>query len=260
MGRRQSVVGLAVAIGALVVYLASQSLLVRAFNNSLVPAMALAVVAVAPFVLYGRGWRSPSVTRPLPLALWTLAALVLVWFASQAASVSLAEAFPPTRPSPDVAGTAAGFLVVVVAAPFAEELLCRHLLHRRLQRLVGRPASLLVSSSVFAVLHGQPARVVPMLLLGLLLGTAFDAWGGSLPVAWAVHSLFNLAAVLIPVAVVAPFARPAAAVVLAVAAVALLASPPGGPATTTVTDAGSGKERLRLARRVPPEPSGRPED
>lgn len=99
------------------------------------------------------------------------------------------------------------FLTAVIAAPFVEELIFRNGLQKALTSRVGGPVALLVTSLVFAGLHGPSYADSALSLLGLaipltiifltsvLLGLAY--WKTeNLLVPIAVHALMNFAAVI----------------------------------------------------------------
>lgn len=83
---------------------------------------------------------------------------------------------------------AAGFLAVVVV-PALEELLFRGFLQPLLSRYLGAAGGVLLSSALFAALHGLDA-FVPILALSLMLG--WLRWRtGTLTASWIVHALHN---------------------------------------------------------------------
>jgi len=87
-----------------------------------------------------------------------------------------------------VAGLA--FLAVIVA-PIAEETLFRAGLFRYLRTRIPRIAALLISSLVFAALHGNPVAFGPLVALGILLAIAYERTG-RIAVPIIAHGLFNL--------------------------------------------------------------------
>lgn len=105
-----------------------------------------ATVLVLPLVLIGGP--DPAVgVRPVLGGLWrrtwlSIALIALSWLTSQGLHLLLARlGLIPAGTSPGLAELAAsrtGLLAVVVAAPFAEELLCRRLIYRHLRALYTR--------------------------------------------------------------------------------------------------------------------------
>lgn len=85
-------------------------------------------------------------------------------------------------------------LALVVAAPLAEELLCRGLVQRGLETSLGAAAGIGLASAFFAALHMEPVHAAAVLPLGLYLGMA--AWlAGSIRASIACHLANNAAAV-----------------------------------------------------------------
>ena len=96
-------------------------------------------------------------------------------------------------------------IVAVILAPLSEELIFRGLLHQGLRnRLRVVPATLL-SSGIFAVVHGevvasQPLSLIGLFFVGVVLAVTFERTGGLL-VPIVVHAAFN--ATMIAIALVA---------------------------------------------------------
>ncbi|MCS7207781.1 MAG: CPBP family intramembrane metalloprotease [Dehalococcoidia bacterium] len=80
--------------------------------------------------------------------------------------------------------------VVVLLAPLAEEIFFRGFLLTALTPRFTRGGALVVSSLVFAVLHGAPGLMVPVFFAGLVLGVLFLRSGSLLPPLMA-HALQN---------------------------------------------------------------------
>jgi membrane protease YdiL (CAAX protease family) len=83
---------------------------------------------------------------------------------------------------------------LVVAPGIAEELLCRGLLQRGLQRRLGAPAAIGISSLAFGALHLEPIHAVFAAVLGLYLGVA-AYWADSTRASIGCHLVNNLASV-----------------------------------------------------------------
>ncbi len=88
-------------------------------------------------------------------------------------------------------------IVIMALLPaMAEELFFRGALFRVLFRLSGKPwMAILISSIIFALLHGTVFKIVPIFTLGLLLGTIYYT-SGNLWYSIAIHFLNNAFAVL----------------------------------------------------------------
>lgn len=83
---------------------------------------------------------------------------------------------------------------VLVFAPIAEELVFRYALQRRLQRHVNATLAVVLTSTLFAALHGlNPARFGAMFVLGCAAG-ALAATPGYVALPVALHLGWNLAA------------------------------------------------------------------
>ncbi|MHC5037729.1 MAG: CPBP family glutamic-type intramembrane protease [Planctomycetota bacterium] len=91
-------------------------------------------------------------------------------------------------------GTASSPLIllsIAVVPAFCEELLFRGLLLESLRPRLGAPLAVGVSSILFALVHPHPLLILPIFLLGLLLG-ALTVAARTLWPAMAVHFLNNL--------------------------------------------------------------------
>jgi membrane protease YdiL (CAAX protease family) len=84
----------------------------------------------------------------------------------------------------------------VVVAPLGEELLFRAGLFRISRRYLPRWAALLLSALAFASLHLSTVHFVPLTVLGVVFGIAYER-SGSLLVPVIAHGLFNLNSILL---------------------------------------------------------------
>jgi membrane protease YdiL (CAAX protease family) len=100
----------------------------------------------------------------------------------------LIDIFAETQSPLLVSGLAA---LAVVLAPLSEELLFRAGIFRFARDHAPRAAALLLSSILFASLHGNLASFLPLTLLGLGLALAYER-AGSLVAPVVLHALFNL--------------------------------------------------------------------
>ena len=89
---------------------------------------------------------------------------------------------------------AMGLLLVLLVAPFAEELIFRGFIWDCLERQLGGSAALILSSLLFALYHFDPLHVVSVLPLSLALGVLRLRTGSIVP-AIAAHFGNNLLAV-----------------------------------------------------------------
>jgi len=100
-------------------------------------------------------------------------------------SIDPSRVFPPTP-----VGIAMAFLVVVVLAPLAEEVLFRGVVLSALYRRWGTAVAILGSSVLFSAMHVSPVAIVPVFVLALILGWLFVRTR-SLTVCVVAHSVFN---------------------------------------------------------------------
>lgn len=83
-------------------------------------------------------------------------------------------------------------LVVVVGAPFVEELVYRGLVQRSLSVATGASSGLLLASILFAIIHFSPVEYPGLLVAGLVFGLC-SAVAGRLGPAIMAHAAFNAA-------------------------------------------------------------------
>ena len=69
----------------------------------------------------------------------------------------------------------------VVVAPVVEEMFFRGFLFAGFRQRYGCRSGLLLSSAIFAVAHGDPASLIPIFILGCLLGFVFHRSGSIWP-------------------------------------------------------------------------------
>ncbi|GAB2481167.1 CPBP family intramembrane glutamic endopeptidase [Nocardiopsis aegyptia] len=165
---------------------------------------------------------------------FVLVGLVMCFLGSQSLAVWLYDAlgspaFDTAQSAQNAAPVALLLLALVVAAPAGEEALMRGLIHPLLRRRWPVAASALASSAVFAALHGNLVQVAVALPLGVLLAFVYEHVGRLWPVV-ALHALFNLASVVVPVRLVEAMATPVvfSAVLLGAAAVLAVLHPTPG--------------------------------
>jgi membrane protease YdiL (CAAX protease family) len=86
--------------------------------------------------------------------------------------------------------------LVIVVAPFVEELFFRGLLQRTLARWVPPVAAVGVSAVVFGVTHFQPVQLLGLIAFGVVLGILAER-AGRLGPSLIAHMSFNAASVLV---------------------------------------------------------------
>ncbi len=83
----------------------------------------------------------------------------------------------------------------VIVAPVVEELVFRGFFYGFLKRCGGALVALLVSSALFAIVHGFVPALLPLFVLAICLALAYE-FTGSLWVPTCMHALFNLGTIL----------------------------------------------------------------
>ena len=84
-------------------------------------------------------------------------------------------------------------LIIVLAvslAPLAEEFIFRFFMYGVVKRYFGRAIGILVSSLLFAAVHGHLPSFAPLFVLGSCFAIAYE-WSGSILVPMMMHALFN---------------------------------------------------------------------
>lgn len=87
-------------------------------------------------------------------------------------------------------------VVIGIVVPIGEEIFFRGLALGALRRALNRHAAVVVSALFFALAHLQVVELVPILILGLILGYLYDLTGSLIP-GMIAHGLNNLAALLL---------------------------------------------------------------
>ena len=88
------------------------------------------------------------------------------------------------------------FVTTVVIVPIAEELFFRGMVQTTLRSFLKRPwVSIMITSSVFAVVHANPEHWASLFVISVCMGYAYEK-SGSLLRSIFVHSLFNTVGVL----------------------------------------------------------------
>lgn len=209
-------VGLYIALNLLVFALLDRS--AGAVTMTLVANAALCFIVLLVAIVAARtGRRSPLLPPGRPTAsidlrssAVLLGALVIVWAAGQASAVWLqthgfGKEFGQYQDQLREANPLVLLVTVIVAAPVAEELLIRAVVYPRLRAAMGMWPAAVISSAVFAILHGTAVHLAYTFTLGMLLAIAYELthriW---VPIA--MHLVFNLG-VLVPASLVEPLAN-----------------------------------------------------
>lgn len=160
---------------------------------------------VLPLLFLGRRWqwrpaRDWGLDRPRPLVaggavLMALGALapgsLLAWLSERLHPVDADWITQYARNLPTTpAQVAVAILAVVVAAPVAEELVFRGLIHRVFSRTWGPWPAIVASSLVFGLVHGEPWYLLGLVGIGALLAFIWEATG-SLTACCLAHAVHN---------------------------------------------------------------------
>ncbi len=229
---------LAQCAGGLLLYVAA-SFAVGLLSGSPVLGAAVAGPVVLGAVVAWRRWSfgawssRPVSAQARETQFWAFAlfGLVMCFLGGQSLAVWLyveygSPVFDSAQSAQNAVPVALLLFALVVAAPAGEEALMRGLVYPLLRRRWPVLVSALVSSAVFAALHGNLVQLAVALPLGMLSAFVYEHVGRLWPVI-VLHALFNLASVLVPVYLVEAMATPAVfSTALAGAASALVALHP----------------------------------
>lgn len=117
------------------------------------------------------------------------AAFVYVWVVGSDASTAVGDVFGGVRTSLPIAIIV--LLVVVLVAPFCEEVVYRGMLWGALERRWGRWAALVVSTIVFALAHLEFTRFPLLLVVAIPIGLA-RLYSGGLLASIVAHQVTNV--------------------------------------------------------------------
>jgi len=138
--------------------------------------------------------RTAAALLPLGAVLGAALAIPASWLLER-----LTQRWPPAEPGDQFAellssaGTIQQWMIaagVVVVGPLAEEALFRGALFGPLRKRYGRGAVIVVTSVLFAAVHMEPRRMVPIFAVGVIVGY-LRSESGSLWPALAAHLGFN---------------------------------------------------------------------
>ncbi|MFE1170376.1 CPBP family intramembrane glutamic endopeptidase [Nocardiopsis sp. NPDC058789] len=218
----------------------STSLSVALLSGSAVLGAVVSGLVILGAVVVWRRWQNgtwapgPLSARAQDPGFWGLVlfGLVLCFFGGQALALWLharygSSAFDSVQGAQNAVPVLLLLFAMIVAAPAGEEALMRGLVHPLLRRRWPVVVSALVSSLVFAALHGNLVQIAVALPLGVLLAFVYEHVNRLWPVI-VLHALFNLASALVPVPLIEVLATPAVfCPALAGAAAVLVAVHPG---------------------------------
>jgi membrane protease YdiL (CAAX protease family) len=87
------------------------------------------------------------------------------------------------------------FLLVGVVGPAFEELLFRGVLLSSFRQVMGPAPAIFLSAAIFSIVHGDLPGLVPIFILGSVMGYIFNKTGSLVP-SFVMHSLQNSATFL----------------------------------------------------------------
>lgn len=131
-------------------------------------------------------------------------------------SIAGSSGFDQSNQARAHAGAALTILLALVAAPVAEEMLFRGTIYPLLRRKTGVVASSLLTTGVFALMHGNAVQFASTLPIALLLAMVYERWRALWPCVL-IHLCFNAAAVLVPPSGISALANPVSALLLTAA-------------------------------------------
>lgn len=145
---------------------------------------------------------------------WPTAAVALLvcWFAGQVTAVWLYEQLGSTGFDASVqtrqdTSPALLLITMLVLAPAGEEALMRGLVYPVLRRNWSSPiGAALVTTGIFALLHGNIVQIVLTIPLGVLLALVYERTRTLWP-AISLHMVFNLLAAVVPVETITRMAQ-----------------------------------------------------
>jgi membrane protease YdiL (CAAX protease family) len=149
--------------------------------------------------------------------------LVLVFLAGEAVSIAIYDAFGSSgfdivQHQHQSAGSGLVLVVSVLLAPMGEESLNRGVIYPLLRRELGIVTSLIITTVVFACLHGNIVQAVAVLPLSVLLVLVYERSQRLWPVIIG-HAAFNAGSQVVPVGVIQALAIPVVAAVLVTAVI-----------------------------------------
>lgn len=138
------------------------------------------------------------------------AVVVMLWIAGQIIAMTLyslvgSETFAAN--AQDQRGSQLwSVILLLMAAPLAEEALIRGSILPRLRTGLGVVAASIVSALLFSLLHLNLVQIVLTLPLGIVLGFV-ACYTGRIRETIALHAGFNLLSVIVPAGMIVPFAH-----------------------------------------------------
>jgi uncharacterized protein len=215
-----------VPLGVVIGYLAVGLIVVSAvgepiFGTAVLSGIVILLVGAARLLRPGWFDHKPA-ARPLSetprFSRTVLGCLALAFLAGQSLALWLyslggSAGFDQSVQVRQDAGAVAALILTLVAAPLGEEMLFRGLLYPLLRRRVSIIASVLVTTAVFGLMHGNVVQFASALPLAVLLALVYERTRLLWPCVL-MHLAFNLMATFVPPMLVAPLANPVSALLL----------------------------------------------
>lgn len=226
---KRALLSIAIVSGAVIAYVVT-ALVTTILTDSPVAGNAVAaiVAASAYWLLRKADWPLPGTVEVASGAFWGLAgaALVSCWLLAQVGVVWLSGhvSSPGFERNQQVLASTPLWLLVITAViltPIGEEALLRGVIYSRLRKHLPFWAAVMISSLLFALVHGNLFQIVATVPLGILLAVLVEA-SGRLALAVSGHVVFNLSALIVPAAVIKPAANIAVVLALVVITALLL--------------------------------------
>lgn len=235
----------AIVIAAVGAYLVLSAVVLGVIDDPIIATLAVDGLVIAT-VLGLRALRPQWLSytppaQPSGFWPWALPAFCLAFLAGQSAALGLYElvgsaGFDAAADTREASNPILVLTLTLVAAPVCEEAMMRGLLYPLLRRRVSVLVSALISATVFAAMHANMVQAAATIPMALLLAMVYERTRTLWPV-MVLHAVFNLAAMLVPLAVIAALSTPVMTVLLLAAYILALArvfariqaGPQGGP-------------------------------
>lgn len=217
---KQAGYALLVLVGLLVVFMMLGQVTLKFVDDAVTATLVLnAIIVLSVFVarLRRRSWFTYAPV-PVPIGqrpkfwLWVAFGTLLAFLAGQSASVLLygllgSENYDSYTQTGQNASILMLLTLTLVLAPLGEEALLRGLLFPLLRKRIPLLVSVLLTTALFMLIHGNMVQAVVVLPLGVLQALVYERTRRLLPVVL-MHLVFNVAALLVPAGLIAAIATP----------------------------------------------------
>ena len=196
----------AIGLGAIIAYLAISTMIYLIIKDSVITAILTNVLTALVVII----WRIRAQTHADSLVIPThhtwkeLTFLPVTVIAVNITSTMIAlwvkAQVPNSALNKDILANTPVILVIalsLILAPVGEEALIRGFIYPILRRSFSALTTIIVTTAVFALLHGNLAQIVLTVPLGIILGYVYERTH-RLNLCIGSHALFNLTAILTP--------------------------------------------------------------